>query len=146
MTDTNTVASLPEWAQKMIGDLRSEAAEHRQSTKSAETERDGLRDELSSIHTKTALDGLTGVLADPEDLGRYVDTTELVGDDGKPDADKYAEAARALVGERPHLGKSIGRSGNEIGGPAPRPPSTNDPTQQIADGTADFVSLVQGAS
>ncbi|ORM08878.1 hypothetical protein [Prescottella equi] len=146
MTDTTeTVDSLPQWAQRMIHDLRTEAATNRKAATDAAAERDEARGELATIHSKDALAGLSGILADPEDLTRFVDTTALVGDDGKPDPVQYADAARTLVTERPHLGKPIGRSGNEVGGASPRPPAATDPAQQIADGAADFVAMVQGA-
>ncbi|WP_137873440.1 hypothetical protein [Rhodococcus sp. Q] len=147
MTDTTeTIDSLPSWAQKIIRDLRSEAAQHRQDATEAQAERDTLREELSGIHTKAALDGLKDKLADPEDLGRYVDTATLVDDNGKPDPDKYADAATALVTERPHLGIAkppAGRSGNPVGGARPHAASTPDPAAQAAAGTADFVAMVQ---
>lgn len=143
-----TVDSLPAWAQKMIGDLRTEAATHRKAATDAQTERDGFRDELTGIASKTALDGLNGVLADPEDLARYVDTSTLLGDDGKPDPGKYAEAAQTLITERPHLGipapRTAGKSGTEVTGGRAYAPQAADPAAQIASGTADFVSLVQG--
>ena len=146
MTDTNTVASLPDWAQKMISDLRSEAAENRQAAKTAETERDTLRDELTGIHSKTALDGLKNVLADPDDLARYVDTAELVGEDGKPDPAKYLDAAKTLTSERPHLGRRIGSSGTEVRGARRHVETEPDPAAQAAAGAADFVALVQGGN
>lgn len=151
MTDTapETVDSLPSWAQKVIGDLRSEAATNRKAATDAQTERDTYRDELAGIATKTALDGLTGILADPEDLARYVDTTALRGDDGKPDPGKYEQAARDLATERPHLGippKPAGRSGGEVSGGRTELARPTDTATQIASGTADFVSLVQGTN
>lgn len=145
-----TVDALPSWAQKMIGDLRTEAATNRKAAADAQTERDTYRDELQGIASKTALDGLTGILADPEDLARYVDTTTLLGDDGKPDPGKYTDAAQTLISERPHLGipapRTAGKSGVEVTGGRTHAPRAADPAAQIAAGTADFVSLVQSAS
>ncbi|MDH6283286.1 hypothetical protein [Prescottella agglutinans] len=144
-TNTETVDSLPQWAQKMIHDLRNEAATNRKTATDAQAERDEVRTEMAAIHGKEALAGLTDILADPEDLARFVDTAALIGDDGKPDAAKYTDAARTLVTERPHLGRRVGRSGNEVAGGTTRPPASTDTAQQIADGTADFVAMVQGA-
>lgn len=141
-----TVDSLPSWAQKVIRDLRSEAAQNRQTASEAQTELNSLRERLTAVDTKAALDSLVGTLTDPEDLARFVDTAALVDDDGRPDPAKYVTAATELVAARPHLGipkPLVGRSGNPVGGDRPRP-FASDPESQAANGTADFVAMVQG--
>ncbi len=48
-------------------------------------------------------DAAQGILADPSDLMAHVAAADLVADDGEPDPEKMATAARASVERKPHL-------------------------------------------
>ncbi|APE08619.1 hypothetical protein BO226_04785 [Rhodococcus sp. 2G] len=154
MSDSQNITDLPDWAQKHIRDLRAEAAENRQALKDATTERDQLRTSLHEKAAAAALEGVRSLMADPEDLTRFVDAAELVGDDGAPDPAKYEAKAKELIESKPHLaaqrGRNFGspvggagRSGNAVGGERPRIADTD---AQIAAGQQDFVSYVRGSS
>jgi len=138
------ITDLPDWAQKLIRDLRSEAAEHRQAAKDATAERDQLRTKLHERAAAEALEGVRGILADPDDLTKFVEAGELVGEDGAPDPEKYQAAAKSLLESKPHLGKPAGRSGLEAGGARPTP-RTSDTDARIEAGKADFIGLVRGS-
>ncbi|MEZ5151675.1 hypothetical protein [Rhodococcus zopfii] len=154
MTDTQNIADLPEWAQTIIRDLRSEAAGNRKAAQEATTERDELRTKLHERAAAEALEGVRSLMADPEDLARFVDAAELLGDDGAPDPAKYTEAATKLVESKPHLGPRVkdfgspvggaGRSGNGVGGARPRE-QTYDTAAQIQAGRQDFIHAVRGS-
>lgn len=153
MTDNQNIADLPDWAQAIIRDLRSEAAGHRKTAQEATTERDALREQLHAKSAAEALEGIRSLMADPEDLTRFVDPSELLGDDGAPDPAKYEAQAKALIESKPHLanrGKDFGspvggpgRSGNAVGGARPRPRS-DDTDSQIQAGQSDFINAVRG--
>lgn len=142
-----TVASLPGWAQKLIGDLRSESAGHRQSAADLKAERDALRTEANERAASAALAGLSDVLTDPSDLTRFVDSASLLGDDGKPDPGKYLEAAQTLVSERPHLGPRVASAGGApLGGVGPYQPAGSDGVEaDVASGRSAFVDLFQSS-
>ncbi|NLE79784.1 MAG: hypothetical protein GX610_09420 [Rhodococcus sp.] len=154
MTDNQNIADLPDWAQTVIRDLRSEAATNRRTAQEATAERDSLREQLHAKATAEALESVRSLMADPEDLARFVDAAELVGDDGAPDAAKYTEAAKKLVESKPHLaprGKDFGapvggagRSGNGVGGARPRA-ERHDTDAQIQAGQQDFINAVRGS-
>lgn len=141
----DTVDSLPSWAQKMIRELRTEAATHRTAVTEANTARDEARGALAKLHQRDAVAGLAKTLADPEDLGRYVNLEELVDEAGNPDPGKYAEAAATLALERPHLSTRprAGKSGNPVGGGVPR--QQVDPDAAAKAGTDAFVNMVHGS-
>lgn len=96
--------------------LRTEAAKHRTRAQAAEAELAELRvfrrDRLLAEHA--------GVLADPADLLTFADPDDLADDEGRPDPDKIAAAARALADDKPHL-RRAGRGGPAQGA---RPGST----------------------
>ncbi len=94
---------LPAWAVDEIKSLRQESGSYRTKLRDTETERDGIRDTLTAQRRTEALAGLSTVLTDPEDVGRYVDTSQLVDDKGQPDPGKYRQAAEQLATDRPHL-------------------------------------------
>lgn len=153
---SENIADLPDWAQKHIRELRAEAAENRQALKDATTERDQLRTTLHEKAASAALEGVRSLMADPEDLTRFVDAAELVGDDGAPDPAKYEAKAKELIESKPHLAaRAAGRSGNAVGGgkdfghpvggARPRTQSY-DTDAQIAAGQQDFVSVLRGSS
>jgi len=153
MTDNQNIADLPDWAQAIIRDLRSEAAGHRKTAQEATTERDALREQLHAKATAEALEGVRSLMADPEDLTRFIDAAELLDDNGAPDPAKYTEAAKKLVADKPHLAPrpkdfgapvgGAGRSGNEVGGARPRAADTGTDAQ-IQAGRADFINAVRG--
>lgn len=147
MTNSETVASLPEWAQKVISDLRTEAATNRQAATDLKAERDTLRSEANERATAEALSGLSKVLTDPSDLTRYVDPGTLLGEDGKPDPAKYLEAATSLAGERPHLAPRVGAGASPVGGDWGRSHESNgnDLDANAASGRAAFVDMFQAA-
>lgn len=158
MTDSQNIADLPDWAQTIIRDLRSEAAGNRKTAQEATTERDELRTKLHERAAAEALEGVRSLMADPEDLTRFVDAAELVGDDGAPDPEKYEAKAKELIEAKPHLAaRAAGRSGNAVGGdrgrdfghPVGGGRSTGqgyDTDAQIAAGQQDFVSVLRGSS
>ncbi|KHJ71352.1 hypothetical protein [Rhodococcus sp. Chr-9] len=155
---SENIADLPDWAQKHIRELRAEAAENRQALKDATAERDQLRTTLHEKAAAAALEGVRSLMADPEDLTRFVDAAELVGDDGAPDPAKYEAKAKELIESKPHLAaRAAGRSGNAVGGdrgrdfghPVGGGRSTGqgyDTDAQIAAGQQDFVSVLRGSS
>ncbi|OZE79280.1 hypothetical protein CH304_20120 [Rhodococcus sp. 15-649-1-2] len=148
MTDPNeTISSLPAWAQKIITDLRSEAAGYRQQATDLKAERDTLRTQANERATAEALAGLSKVLTDPEDLTRFVDTDTLLGDDGRPDPAKYLDAATTLAAERPHLAPRVGTGAAPIGGRATAPESgaTTDTEQSIQSGRSAFADAFRNA-
>src|SRR5699024_9022916 len=105
---------------------------------------DKARSALTEIRRKEALAGLDGVLADPDDLGRFVDLDELVDDNGAPDAERYSEAARNLVEDKPHLGpRRPTRSGSEMGAGIVYSSSGSDDDSEMI-GRRDFVDLIRG--
>jgi hypothetical protein len=77
-----------------VEDLRRESAGYRDRAKRA----DALAERLlaASVATATA-----GILADPSDLPA---SDDLLDDDGFPDPEAIATAARSLVERKPHLG------------------------------------------
>lgn len=146
MTNPETVASLPDWAQKLIGELRSEAATNRQAATDLKAERDSLRTAANERATAEALSGLSKVLTDPSDLTRYVDPGTLLGDDGKPDPSKYLEAATALASERPHLAPRVGTGAAPVGGSRSLGPASGIPTdseQSVQSGRSTFATMFQ---
>lgn len=127
-TQGRNLDGLPDWARDEIKSLRSESGSYRTRLRDTETERDQLRDGLTTQRRTEALAGLSGLLADPEDVGRYVDTASLNGDDGMPDPGKYRAAAEQLAQDRPHLAPRPalpGRTGGDFsGGPGQTGPAT----------------------
>lgn len=111
--EASDMSSLPRWAQTMVKDLRSEAGRHRTRLREVEAERDTLKGDLTDMRRTVALAAVTDILDDPADLERFTNLDELVDDTGTPDPARYADAARALVGERPRLA------------PAPSPPPSS---------------------
>lgn len=78
--------------------LRKEAGDYRVRAKRA----DALAAKLLET---TIADATRGILADPTDLrANLANETELLDDDGDPDADKIKNAAQELVKTKPHLG------------------------------------------
>lgn len=83
-----------------VAKLRKEAGDHRVKRREAEQQVSTLRERLIDTTVRSAAGD---VLADPGDLLLHTDETDLLDDDGLPDADKIVDAAKALASERPHL-------------------------------------------
>jgi hypothetical protein len=77
-----------------VEDLRRESAGYRDRAKRA----DALAERLLTASVATAT---VGILADPTDLPA---SDDLLDDDGFPDPEAIATAARSLVERKPHLG------------------------------------------
>ncbi|MBB0990216.1 hypothetical protein G6009_01800 [Dietzia sp. SLG510A3-30A2] len=134
--EARDLSALPEWAQAYIKDLRNEAGGYRTALRAAEQERDQHRDTLQQMQRTTALEAVKGILDDPDDLGRHRDLDELVDDDGRPDPDKFAEAARELVGERPRLAPPMiptasGMDPSRAAARSPMPSPVRDPGETM---------------
>jgi hypothetical protein len=90
-----------------VGKLRSEAAERRQKARQLEGDLERAHAREKALHARLMAHEVkaatAGVLADPDDLLLHVDAADLLDDDGDPDADKIAAAARDLAGRKPHL-------------------------------------------
>lgn len=141
--DPSTVASLPAFAQKMIKELRTEAATNRTALQEMTVERDTAKTAIIDVHRRDALAGLDKVLADPADLGRFANLDELVDEAGNPDPEKYSAAAKSLIEKSPHLGSPRpSSSGGETG--IGRPTVTVNPDVQEQAGKDAFVNLVHG--
>jgi hypothetical protein len=78
-----------------VEELRRESAGYRERAGRADAALDRLAQ--ATIREATA-----GILADPTDL--TFDAESMADDDGWPDPEKIAQAARDLVGRKPHLG------------------------------------------
>lgn len=77
-----------------VEQLRHESAEHRTRAQRA--------DELSArLMAATVATATAGILTDPTDLATSSD--ELLDEDGYPDPQRIATAARELVARKPHL-------------------------------------------
>lgn len=77
----------------VVEELRRENANYRDKAKRT----DALAERLM---TSTVREATAGILADPTDL---VPTDALLGEDGMPDPERIAEAARELIARKPHL-------------------------------------------
>ena len=97
-TDDTGADGAPEtFPREYVEQLRRENAQHRTRAQRADEATARLLD--ASIASATA-----GILADADDLRAHVPADALVDDDGWPDPERIAEAARALVQRKPHLG------------------------------------------
>lgn len=115
-TDGATDATPDSFPREYVQQLREENARYRQ--------RAGRADELHRRLTETTIrSAAAGYLADPGDLAMFTEESDLVDDDGYPDADKIITAAKALVAQRPHLAPrrphgDIGQGATPTGNPS----------------------------
>lgn len=79
-----------------VEQLRQESAGYRTRAQRA----DALAERLMAA---TVREATVGVLADPTDLDVSRDLEHLLDDDGMPDAERIAEAAREMIARKPHL-------------------------------------------
>lgn len=86
-----------------VEQLRTEAADHRVRAKRAD-------DLATRLLAATVREATHGVLVDPTDLPTG---DHLLDEDGFPDSDAIATAARELVEAKPHLG--VARPAGDIG-------------------------------
>ena len=84
----------------LVARLRKEAAERRVTAKADKAALEAARGRVLALEVK---DAARGILADPSDLLAHVAAADLLDDDGEPDAEKIAAAARALVAKKAHL-------------------------------------------
>jgi hypothetical protein len=106
--------------------LREEAKDHRVAREQAETARDTATAKATALHNRVLAlevrEHARGILADPDDLTRYVETGTLLDDDGEPVREKIKAAAEALAQERTHLRAKrstvdVGQGSREQGSP-----------------------------
>lgn len=113
----------PEEDNPVLARALKDAARYRSRLRETEGERDALRTTIEGYHRVEAERIAADHLADGADLWRDgAEITELLGDDGRIDAGKVADAARTMVEAHPHWRKAPPRrpsqglsSGNNFG-------------------------------
>lgn len=83
-----------------VARLRRENAERRVTAKADRAALEASRTRILTLEVK---DAARGILADPGDLLAHADKADLLDDDGEPEAEKIAAAARKLAERKPHL-------------------------------------------
>ena len=87
--------------------LRAEAAEHRKARREAESRIEELTGQLHerdrADDDRALSERLADVLADPDDLYRFVDRAEIEDDDGRIDLDTAEAKAKELAEDKSHL-------------------------------------------
>lgn len=113
-----------------------EAAKYRTRLREAEAERDGIRADLDGARQtverlQRALVETTAAsaLVDPADLWRHggVEVSELLADDGTPDAEKVAAVVDGILTERRHLARPRSPRPDMTQGGTGTPPPPADP-------------------
>ena len=115
----------------LVARLRREAAERRTKAKAAEEALAAARSRVLALEVREAT---RGILADPSDLLAHVGADRLLDDDGEPNADKIAHAARILLEAKPHLASRTPAGDVDQGARG-----------KIAE-TFDFAALLRGAA
>ncbi len=115
-----------------VAKLRSEAAQRRREAKEAGAQLTAMEVELGELREARLHRAVSDAnatrrarLADVSDLWTFTDTADLVGEDGKPDAERIEAAITELVQRKPHLAISPGSPTRGVmpGGPPVAQPS-----------------------
>lgn len=97
-TETTEAEPEPEtYPAETVRKLRKESAGYRERLRTSEVR---ATDAETRLREAVVREATRGILADPTDL----DADELTDDDGWPDPEAIAAAARELVKAKPHLG------------------------------------------
>lgn len=89
-----------------VSALRSEAARRRRSLRETEAERDGLREQLDTVHRREVERLAADRLANPADLFLVADLDQMRGEDGLISPPLAEQAIETALQQRPHWKKS----------------------------------------
>lgn len=88
-----------------VRELRSEAAKRRRALRETEAERDGLREQLDTVHRQEVQRLAADRLENPADLFMVTDLDQMRGEDGLISPELAEQAIEATLRDRPHWRK-----------------------------------------